>query len=102
MIGDEFSKRWDPIDWKKLNPYVPNPNPTITFGPPTATAAEVAILRNQVEELKREVLLMKDLLKAAKIYDEKNGEPNCEMESKIAKLKEIAQLMGVDLSEVFK
>ena len=45
---------------------------------------------------------MKDLLKAAKIYDEKNGEPNCEMESKIAKLKEIAQLMGVDLSEVFK
>jgi hypothetical protein len=102
MIGDEFSKRFDPIDWGKLNPYVPNPNPTLTYSYPAATAAEVSLLRQQVEDLKKEVLLMKDLLKAAKLYDEKNNEPNCEMENKVKKLKEIAKLMGVDLSEIFK
>jgi hypothetical protein len=45
---------------------------------------------------------MKQLLIKAKIYDEKNNEPNCEIEDKVATLKRIAELMGVDLSEVFK
>lgn len=45
---------------------------------------------------------MKQLLIKAKIYDEKNNEPNCEMEEKIILLKKVAELVGVNLEEVFK
>ena len=102
MIGDEFSKRFDPVDWNKLHPYVPNPPADVNIVFPPSNAIEIQQLKKQVEELRKEVLLMKDLLKAAKLYDEKNNQPDCEMESKVTKLKEIAKLMGVDLSEIFK
>lgn len=97
MMGDEFTKRWQPYvqppidvqpkpltteDWQKL------------FNPPPTKA--------EFDALKREVELLRDLLKAAKVYDEKNNEPHCEMENKVALIKAIAKAMGVDLSEVFK
>lgn len=95
MIGDEFQKRWwpdgfpqqqqpqiAPIDWEK-----------ILRPPPT---------RDEFDALKREVELMRDLLKAAKEYDERNKEPHCEMDEKVALLKAMAKMMGVDLSEIFK
>ena len=56
----------------------------------------------EYNELKKEVEEMKALLIKAKIYDEKNKEPKCEMEEKVKTLKQIAELMGVSLDEVFK
>lgn len=58
--------------------------------------------RDEFNELRREVLEMKELLKRAKAYDEKNGEPDCEMEEKVALLKKFAELVGVELDEIFK
>jgi hypothetical protein len=43
---------------------------------------------------------MKELFKKAKVYDEQNGQPDCEMVEKIAKLQKIADLVGVDISEL--
>lgn len=60
------------------------------------------VTRAEFEAVKKEVEEMKAILKRAKLYDEQTGQPHCEMEDKVAKLKEIAKLMGVDLSEVFK
>lgn len=57
--------------------------------------------REEFERLKAEVAELKELLKAAKRYDERTGQPDCEMEDKIALLKRLAELVGVDLSEVF-
>jgi hypothetical protein len=45
---------------------------------------------------------MKKLLIKAKIYDEQNNEPNCEMEDKIALLKRVADMVGVSLDDIFK
>ena len=88
MIGDHYDNKWKQPDYNQLLNRI-NTSP-------------IDVTRVEFEALKKEVEDMKELLKKAKIYDEKNGEPNCEMESKISKLKEIAELMGVDLSEVFK
>jgi len=61
---------------------------------------EPVISRAEFEELKRQVLEMKELLKRAKEYDERNGEPECEIDEKMQILRKVAQLVGVDLDDV--
>lgn len=60
------------------------------------------VSRYEFDAVKKEVEEMRAILKRAKLYDEQTNQPDCEMEDKVKKLKEIATLMGVDLSEVFK
>jgi hypothetical protein len=43
---------------------------------------------------------MKALLKRAKEYDERNGEPECEMDEKMAVLRKLAEMVGVNLDDV--
>lgn len=62
--------------------------------PPPITRFEFEQLRNDVNELK-------ELLKAAKKFDDATGQPDCEMEEKVAVIKAIAEMVGVDLSEIF-
>lgn len=59
------------------------------------------VSREEFEALREDVQEMKALLIRAKIYDEANGEPNCEMEEKIEMIKRIADMVGIDLHEVF-
>ena len=66
MIGDHYHDKWkwvEPI----INPnqYIPNYN------------ISVGISREEFEQLKKEVLEMKELLKRAVKYDIENNEPNC-------------------------
>ncbi len=60
------------------------------------------ISRAEFDELKRQVLEMKDLLIKAKEIDDKTGQPDCEQEDKVRILKAIAKAFDVDLSAVFK
>jgi len=59
-----------------------------------------AVSRDEFEALKREIEDMKKLLIRAKEYDERNGEPDCEMDEKVALIKQIAKFVGVDLDSV--
>jgi 3-dehydroquinate dehydratase len=61
---------------------------------PFNSQEEIAKLRKEMEELKL-------LLLAAKRYDEQMGEPDCEMDDKVALIKKIAKLVGVDMKDVF-
>jgi hypothetical protein len=88
MIGDHFSGKW------RQEPY--NQFITTTNVPFTPFAT-----KEEFEALKKEVLEMKALLIKAKEYDEKNNEPNCEMEDKVKLLKQVADMVGVDLKEIF-
>lgn len=81
MIGDHYSDKW-----KKI---FPEPFPAFYPAPPT---------REEFDQLKREVLELRELLKKAKAYDEANGEPNCEMEEKMDLLRKVAKLVGVELN----
>jgi len=84
MIGDHFNNKWN-------QPYYQQTFTNLS-----------SISKQEFDALKKEVEDMKQLLIRAKIYDEKNNEPNCEIEEKIETLRKIADLMGVDLNDVFK
>lgn len=60
------------------------------------------VTKEEFDKLYKEVQEMKELLRKAKIYDENNNEPDCEIDEKIAKLREIAKLVGIDLDDVLK
>ncbi len=101
FIGKHYEDKWNP--YNPGSPFTtPNQAPyqaTTTTGSfilkPEITKAEFDALKKEVED-------MKALLKKAKIYDEVNNEPNCEMESKVAFLKQVAAYVGIDLEDVFK
>jgi hypothetical protein len=97
MIGDHYNDKWKNFDPLKNWPQSPSPQPstTQTYYPP-------AVSREEFDKLKAEVEEMKKLLIKAKIYDEQNNEPNCEMEDKIALLKRVAEMVGVSLDDIFK
>ena len=83
MIGDHYSDKWkQPLYQQAL----------INFP---------QISKFEFDNLKKEVEEMKQLLLRAKLYDEKNNEPHCEMEDKVALLKKIAEMVGIDLKDIF-
>lgn len=83
MVGDHYRDMWQEKPW-------------ISY--PVAAPAEIS--RTEFEELKRQVLEMKELLKRAKMYDEKNNEPECEIAEKMELLRKVAKLVGVSLDDV--
>lgn len=87
MVGDHYRDTWIPI-----HPTLPTwpSNPVYPCDTPEVSRAEF-------EELKRQVAEMVALLKRAKKYDADNHEPDCEVEDKMALLRKVATLVGVDL-----
>lgn len=93
MVGDHYADKWAPRipDWFPEEP-VKWPGATII--------PLVNIRREEFDALKRDVEEMKALLIRAKEYDERNGEPDCEIEEKMDLLRRVAKLVGVDLDDV--
>lgn len=58
------------------------------------------VTREEFEALRKDVLELKELLKAAKKFDEATGQPNCEKEEKVELIKKIAEAVGVDLQDL--
>jgi len=90
MVGDHY-RDWFP---ERYPGWFPAPNQTIPTIPSDVTRQEFEALKQAVEDMKK-------LLLRTKEYDERNGEPDCEMDEKVALLKQVAKLVGVDLAEVF-
>lgn len=84
MIGDHFNQKWNRPYYQEMFTNIPEVN------------------RKEFEDLKAEVEEMKVLLTRAKEYDERNNEPNCEIEEKMTLLRKIADLVGVNLDDVIK
>ena len=95
MVGDTFNDRWKD-QFPQFIPGDINPHPDTR----RAFTYEPSITRAEFEALRREVELMKALLTRAKLYDEKNNEPDCEVEEKVALLKRVAEMVGVSLDDV--
>lgn len=76
MIGDFYSEKFQPyFNWPQTS-------------------------QTEFDALKKDVLEMKELLRRAKIYDEKNNQKDCELEEKFKLLKEIAKMVGVELTNI--
>lgn len=80
MVMDHYTEKWATLDV-----------PTYTYSAPS---------RVEFDELKKEVLEMKELLRKAKIYDVENNQADCEKEDKVALVKKIAEMVGVDLTDL--
>lgn len=93
-IGDQWKDQF-PEKWPNF-PQQPEPVKPLAWpfhnGP---TKEEFEALKKEMEELKK-------LLQAAKAFDEKTGQPHCEMDAKVQLIKDIAKLVGVDMGDVFK
>lgn len=92
MVGDDWTRKFPeryPSIW-------PTPSPTSVPYP-----SEIPVSRKEFERLKADVEQMKKDLAAAKAQDIADGAPDCEMEDKVALLKKVAELVGVDLEEIF-
>lgn len=88
FVGDSYKRHFEDIYPKgPIWPY--GSKPDAPYGP---TKAEFDELKAKVEE-------MIALLKAAKQYDVLTGQADCQMEEKMAFLRKIAALVGVNLDE---
>jgi hypothetical protein len=97
-VGDDWQKRKYP-DWTPD----PNTEPKQWPFPKDFTPWKRAEpTREEFDELKKEMEELRKLLIEAKKKDEAAGTPDCEMEHKVFLIKELAKLVGVDMSEVFK
>jgi hypothetical protein len=85
MIGDGWQDQF-PGRWPNITPGITQPKD---------------VTRAEFEALKREIQELKVLLNAAKKFDEATGQPNCEIDDKVRLIKEIAKMVGVDMSDVF-
>lgn len=85
MIADHYREKWEPRQWF--------PPPQISI--PAIGGYEFDALKKEVEELKK-------LLARAAKYDKDNGEPECEVEDKMALLRKVAKAVGVELDDVLK
>lgn len=114
MVGDFYRDTWE------TRPWFPQVVPTLPFTPTTAPAAPITITpavshpapstdhtvnfvlvsRQEFDDLKRQVMEMKELLQRAKRYDERNNEPDCEIDEKMDLLRRVAAAVGVDLDDV--
>ncbi len=85
MIGEHYSDKYRQ-QWPEI--YQPGWAPTFT-GP----------TREEFDKLRADVDEMLVLLRRAKLYDAANHEPDCETDEKMAVLRKVAKLVGVDLDK---
>jgi hypothetical protein len=93
MVGDYYNDKWK--KWDGPGYTIPS-TPTV----PGGIYPVSVISRQEFDDLKKEVLDMKELLKRAVKYDEENNQPDCQIEDKIALLKKVAEMVGISLDDV--
>lgn len=87
MVGDHYNDKWKQPQWTGIISNV--------------TYDSYQVSKKDFDALKKDVEEMKKLLERALDYDKRNNEPNCEMEEKVALLKKVAELVGVNLEDIF-
>ena len=87
MVGDGWRDQF-PRRWPSVVPYVTRHTPP-------------EISREEFDALKREVQELRELLLAAKKFDAATGQAGCEADEKVALIKAVAKMVGVDLADVF-
>jgi hypothetical protein len=93
--NDDFQKKWPDIydDWSKKREEMPS---VIVQTLDTSKLAT----KEDFEKLRAEILELKELLRAAIRYDAATGQPECEHEDKVALIKSVAEMVGVDLNDL--
>lgn len=91
---DQFPQKYPGLH-DYVRPYISQPSTVI----PDNTR-DIAELQKEIKAVRAELLELKKLLQAAIDFDEATNQPHCETDEKVALLKKVAELVGVDLSEL--
>jgi len=84
FVADHYNDKF-----KYVAPYLPWPEP---YRKPEGAPREIT--REEFERLREDVAEMKRLLERADEYDKRTGQPDCEMDEKLALLRKIAEFVG--------
>lgn len=91
--------------WRQWASPVSPPNTTtpivIQNGDPKKLEIQIENLNKNFEELRKDFLDFKKLILKAIDYDERNNEPECEVEDKVRLIKEIAGRLNIDVSDIW-
>ena len=90
-LGDAYRTDF-PERWPNLPAGAPG-SPSVIFSPGSISREEFEALRAEVRELRT-------LLEAAKQFDAKTGQPDCEMDEKVEFIRKLADFVGVDMGDV--
>jgi len=85
FIGDNWQKTFE------QRPY---------YNPEQVGISLSEISREEFDGLKKEVEALKELLAAAKKFDEVTSQPDCEVDDKVALIKAVARAVGVDVEDI--
>jgi hypothetical protein len=108
MIADHYRDKWQQsqsglLPYQPSSPYVqinwpdkPQVGPLAPFKTHPTQNVE-----KDIDDLRKEVQEMKELLKRAIKYDEDNKEPHCETKEKIEWIRKVAEAVGLTLDDVF-
>jgi len=96
MVGDHYRDKLP-----QQYPWIPDTIDPKSLPDFSKLVPGVAPTREEFNALKKDIEEIKELLKKAKELDEKTGQPDCEIDEKVALLKAIANMVGVDLEDVF-
>jgi hypothetical protein len=89
--------------WNKNDKHKYNSIPSV--GLPTGGLAGLnynPVSRAEFEQLRKEMVELKELLKAAKSYDDLTNQHNCEKEENVKVLRRIAKALDVNLDDIFE
>lgn len=101
-VGDYYRDRWIPIGPSyPQHPFPPGPIPDTKSADDLFKHFISPVTREEFDNLKKEVLEMKELLKKALDIDKATKQPDCYMDEKVKLLKKIAEVVGVSLEDVF-
>lgn len=92
-MGDQYRDTF-PKRWPNVVPHVEPTAPIVINNPPVISREEFEALKQEVEELRKFLL-------AAKDFDRMTGQPDCEHGDKVALIKKLAELVDVDMDDVF-
>jgi hypothetical protein len=95
MVADHWRDKWTPYPQPSNIPIVPSsPFPNFPVQPGIIVTVPTP---DEVEAFRRDAAELTKILKRAKEYDEKNGEPACELDSKKEALQKIADAFGIEI-----
>lgn len=93
MVMDHYGDKW----YDKYNNPKPPEQPDVIYVPVPSTPAVNPLTPKELEEFRKDIEEFRKLLERAREYDKKNNEPDCELESKKNKVKELAEQLGVKI-----
>lgn len=87
---DDFNKKWPEIYEEAVGPKSPN----------YVLPIQQYATKEDIDAIRKEILELKELLKAAIKFDSATDQDHCENENKIALIKKVADAVGVDLKDL--